>query len=838
MIKSSYLARELPPELGELAALAKDLRWTWSHESDALWRLIDPDIWERTENPYVVLQNLTETRLQELVADKLFRDHLSQLAVKRRKYLSQPGWFQENYGPDRMGGIAYFSMEFGLGEALPMYAGGLGILAGDYLKAASDLGLPVNAIGLLYQEGYFRQGLGDDGWQLEAYPYNDPAVLPVFPVEDPSGAWLTVEVQFPGRVVRCRAWQAHIGGVSLYLLDSNDPLNSPVDRGITAKLYGGGEEMRLAQEIVLGIGGWRLIAALGLSPEVCHLNEGHAAFATLERAHHIMQQDEVGFREAVWRTRPGNLFTTHTAVPAGFDVYPGQLLKRYGPTYAKQLGIPLQELASLGRLNPDDENEPFNMAFLAARTCGAINAVSRLHGNVSRDIFQGLFPRWPRAEVPVCHITNGVHVPTWDSPWADEVWTSALGKERWRGCPDPVTSPIENLRDEELWLFAAQERGDLVRYVRGRLASQCSQRGDDPETIAKASRVLEPHALTLGFARRFAAYKRPNLLLHDTERLIRLLNHPDRPVQVIVAGKAHPRDDVGKGFVQEWAQFVRRPEVRQRVVFLEDYDMALAQEMVQGVDVWINTPRRPWEACGTSGMKVLVNGGLNLSVLDGWWDEAYSPDVGWALGDHRDRGPEYDGILAEELYALLENEVVPLFYDRDAVGIPRAWVAKIRASLTRLAPRFNATRMVRDYVDELYLTASEDYHERNEYGAKLGTELTGWETSLRRHWHEVRWGQRSVRAEAHGLVVEVEVCLGRLTPDGIQVQLYADGVDGSEVVSIPMTQTQDPGADVHCFRYAATIGRERPPGDYTARIVPFHPRARVPIELNLIHWAS
>ena len=838
MLGFSYLQRELPEELKELGTLASDLRWTWSHESDALWRVVDPLAWEKTENPYEVMQNLTEDRLQELANDSEFLDHLQQLTVLRQDYLAQPGWFGEKYGSESISGIAYFSMEFGLGKGLPLYAGGLGIVAGDYLKAASDLGVPFTGVGLLYQEGYFRQVLDANGWQQEAYPYNDPSFLPVFPVRSATGGWLKIDVELPGRTVRCRIWRAQVGRVNLYLLDTNDPLNSPLDRGITGKLYGGGEELRLVQEIVLGIGGWRVVAALGLPIDICHLNEGHAAFVTLERASQLMQQHQIDFQEALWQSRPGNLFTTHTSVPAGFDSYFPDLVQRYGSVYADKIDVPLQELAELGRLDPNDQGAPFSMAVLAARTCGTINGVSRLHGEISRQIFQNLFPGWPLAEVPVCHVTNGVHVPSWDSPWADTVWTKACGKKRWHDCSESMTAAMEGLSDEELWRFDAFERQDLINYARDRLAYQCAQRGDDQEGLAMAAQVLDPQTLTLGFARRFASYKRPNLLLYDPERLIRILTHTERPVQILIAGKAHPRDDAGKHFIQQWAEFVRRPEVRHRAIFLEDYDMALAQELVQGVDLWINTPRRPWEACGTSGMKVLANGGLNLSTLDGWWDEAFDPEIGWALGDRTEHGPDQDATIAEQLYNLLENEIVPMFYRRDAAGIPREWVARMRKSLAYLAPQFSASRMVREYVEQLYLPAGRNYRQRNAHGGAAGQKLSAWENFLRLHWQEIRWLRRSIRQDENGEILEVDICLGELPPDEVQVQLYAEGAGETGSVCLPMRQVGNATHLVDSLRYACHIDKGSQADGFTARIVPYSPDIRLPIELNLICWET
>ena len=713
------------PLLEMIADLATDLRWTWSHAGDAVWKALDPQLWEQSENPFVILQNLSRERIEELNRNSQFKQRLEQLTVARNSYCDHCGWFGEVHADTHLKGIAYFSMEFGLGEALPLYAGGLGVLAGDYLKAASDLALPVTAIGLLYREGYLRQVLDASCWQQEIYPYNDSTSLPIHPVIGKDGGWLNVPIELPGRTLRLRVWEVQVGRVTLYLLDSNDPLNSATDRGITSKLYGGGEEMRLVQEIVLGIGGWRLIEALRLEIDICHLNEGHAAFVTLERARCFMEQQQVDFRQALWATRPGNLFTTHTPVAAGFDTFSPDLLAKYGLLFAESLGVAPAELTALGRYDAKNDSEPFNMAYLAARTCGKMNGVSRLHGKVSQRIFQRLYPDWPTQEVPVSYVTNGVHVPSWDSAWADEIWTNACGKDRWLGTEAALAKEIEALDDEALWTFRGQERADLVQHARQRLKRQLSQRGMATEAVELADQVLDPNLLTLGFARRFTAYKRPNLLLQDPERLIQLLTNPERPVQIIVAGKAHSADHEGKLFIQQWAQFAALPWVRNHVVFLEDYDITLAQELVQGVDVWLNTPRRPWEASGTSGMKILANGGLNLSELDGWWAEAYTPEVGWALGDGREHPePEWDAIEATQLYQLLETEIAPLFYDRDATGIPRAWVSRMRASMARLAPQFSTNRMTREYVEKMYLTAAADFHRRTARRGEVAKELT------------------------------------------------------------------------------------------------------------------
>ncbi len=612
-----------------LAELALDMQWSWSHATDEVWRQLDTALWEATYNPWVVLQTVSRDRIEKVLADPVFRKQVDGLVEAGRLAAEAPAWFQRNHSNAPLTSVAYFSMEFMLSEALPIYSGGLGNVAGDQLKAASDLGVPVVGVGLLYQQGYFRQAIDKYGQQQALYPYNDPGQLPITPLRQPNGEWLRLEIPLPGYPVWLRAWKVNVGKVKLYLLDSNDAANYPVNRGITSQLYGGGPELRLIQELVLGIGGWRLLRALGIQPEVCHLNEGHAAFAVLERAWDFMQATGQPFDVALAATRAGNLFTTHTAVTAGFDRFAPALLEQYLGGYAEtKLRIAFHDLLALGRQNPDDSSEPFNMAYLAIRGSGQANGVSRLHGKVSRNLFLPLFPRWPEDGVPIGHVTNGVHMPTWDSAAADDLWTEAGGKGRWLGSAENLEQDLRRVSDARLWEFRTAASKSLVTYARERLSRQLEASGASDEVFNAAKHLFNPNALTLGFARRFATYKRPNLLLHDPPRLLRLLTNPQRPVQLIIAGKAHPADQAGQALIQEWVHFIRQPEIRPHAIFLSDYDMLLTDDLVQGVDVWINTPRRPWEACGTSGMKVLVNGGINLSELDGWWPKPTPPRLG------------------------------------------------------------------------------------------------------------------------------------------------------------------------------------------------------------------
>ncbi len=821
-----------------LAELALDMRWSWNHAADELWRQLDLDLWELTHNPWVVLQTVSRDRLEHRLADPGFRQRVNDLVAARRQASETPGWFQRHHGQSRLTCIAYFSMEFMLSEALPIYSGGLGNVAGDQLKAASDLGVPVVGVGLLYQQGYFRQVIDKDGAQQALFPYNDPGQLPITPVREANGEWFRLEIRLPGYSVWLRAWQAEVGRVKLYLLDTNDAANFPAHRGITSELYGGGPEVRLKQELTLGIGGWRLLRGLGIRPQICHLNEGHAAFAVLERARSFMEETGQPFDVALAVTRAGNLFTTHTAVAAGFDRFAPALIEQYLGRYVQRLGITLHDLLALGRLNPDDPAEPFNLAYLAIRGSGAVNGVSRLHGQISRHLFEPVFPRWPAAEVPVGHVTNGVHMPTWDSAAADAFWTETCGQDRWLRRTETMECDIRRASDARLWQLRAEGRQALIDYARGRLARELAAVGAAPEAIEQAKHLFDPNSLTLGFARRFATYKRPNLLLHDPDRLLRLLTNPQRPVQLIIAGKAHPADRAGQAMIREWLQFIRQPAARPHAVFISDYDMLLTERLVQGVDVWLNTPRRPWEACGTSGMKVLANGALNLSELDGWWAEAYTPEVGWALGDGRehDDDPAWDAAEAEALYDLLEREVAPEFYRRDANGIPLAWVARMRESMARLTPRFSANRAVREYTERYYLPASAAYEQRAAGKGALGAQIIQWRRHLEQKWTSLYFGEVKIETDGEQHRFEVPVYLDELDPDAVRVELYAEGTPGDGPVRQEMARVRQLVGAVNGYVYGAAVPATRPATDYTPRVVPHFPGVAVPLEAAPILW--
>jgi starch phosphorylase len=839
MGKPVYTNIHVEQALDPITELALDLRWTWNHSSDELWRELEPELWQATQNPWLVLQTVSRDRLERLLSRPALRAKVEALLETKHKMEGSDAWFQKTHPSSQLHAVAYFSMEYMLGEALPIYSGGLGNVAGDQLKAASDLGIPVIAVGLLFQQGYFRQEIDSTGAQVALYPFNDPGQLPIRPLRNEAGDWLRLKISMPGHPLWIRAWEAKVGRRRLYLLDTNDPANLPAHRCITAELYGGGPELRLRQEVVLGIGGWHLLRTLGIKPEVCHLNEGHTSFAVLERARYFMEDHQQPFDLAFTVTRAGNLFTTHTPIDAGFDRFSRDAMEKYFESYANEkLRISLQDLLALGRKNPGDNSEPFNMAYLAIRGSGAVNGVSRLHGAVSRRLFQGLFPRWPEAEVPIGHVTNGVHVPTWDSAEADSLWEKACGEERWRGSLEYVEEQIRCLSDTELWRLRSTARRSLVEFVRQRLTLQLASQGAPRPQIDEAAHIFDDNILTLGFARRFAPYKRPNMLLHDPERFLRILTNSNRPTQLVIAGKAHPQDGTGQAMIKEWNEFLRRPDIRGHAVFLSDYDMLMTQKLVEGVDVWINTPRRPCEASGTSGMKVLANGGLNLSELDGWWAEGYSSDVGWAIGDGKDRGEDFgwDAAEANVLYALLEQQVIPTFYDRDQQGIPVHWAAKIRESMARLTPAFSANRAIRQYTEKHYISLASAYCARAADVGDMGANLMAWARAISSHWQDLHFGSVTVAARDGQYFFNVQIHLGRVKAGDVRIEIYADPLNSEQPFREPMAFVHAVLNAPGTYQYVGVAPSTRPMNHYTPRAIPYHEGALIPLEIPLITW--
>lgn len=847
-IHTYYVIPSIPERLMGLQDLAFNLRWTWDHETIALFRRLDRDLWETTgHNPVLMLGTIDQRRLREAEQDESFLAHLDRVHLYLELYMTEPAWFQRAYPEFKNMRIGYFSAEFGLTECLPIYGGGLGILAGDHLKSASELGLPLVGMGLLYQKGYFRQYLNVDGWQQERYPMNDFYNMPVLPAHREDGTPVAVEVDLPGRKVKAQVWRVQVGRISLFLLDTNLPENRPEDQDITDQLYGGDRDMRIRQEIVLGIGGMRALEALGIRPDVCHMNEGHAAFLGVERARMLLREHGLTYREARQASSAGNVFTTHTAVPAGFDLFDPGMIRHYFSDYAADMGVPFEVFVGLGRGNPNDSNELFNMAALALKHASYCNGVSKLHGRVARRMAHPTWAAFPESEVPVTSITNGVHIRSWISWEMVQLLDRYLGP-RWMEDPTDLSAwdRVAQIPDEELWRTHERRRERLIHFVRRCLTHQLEQRGSSEHERKMAQEALDPEALTIGFARRFATYKRATLLLRDAERLQRILSDRERPVQILMAGKAHPHDNGGKELIRQVVHFARDEQVRRRFVFLEDYDVATARYLVQGVDVWLNTPRRPLEASGTSGMKILANGGLNVSILDGWWDEGYDPSVGWAIGN----GEEYedheyqDRVEGAALYDLLEREVIPLFYGRGTDGLPRGWIAKMKASMRKLCPVFNTNRMVHDYVERCYLPAARRYHRLTEDGMEGARSLVAYKTRIREHWGEVRVEEVNGDAQESVSVgmpirVEARVRLGSLDPRDVAVEIYHGPLDADrhfqDGMAVPMgwEKKDDDG----CYLYRGEIPCEATGlRGYTIRVVPRHEDAVIPLELPLVVW--
>jgi len=850
-IQTFMAVPSLPAPLERLRDLARNLRWAWHHDTIELFRRLDSVLWETTgHNPVLMLGTIDQAKLEAAASDEGFLAQLERAARDLDDYMAaESTWFRRTYGVSPTLLVAYFSAEFGITECLSIFAGGLGVLAGDHLKSASDLGVPLVGMGLLYQQGYFRQYLNEAGWQQEVYENNDFHNLPLTLKRRPDGSVLTVEVALPGRKVVAQVWLAQVGRVPLFLLDTNIPVNQPEDRDITDQLYGGDQEMRIKQEILLGIGGYRALEALGLDPAVYHMNEGHSAFLGLERTRRLMEKQGVSFAEAWEAASAGLVFTTHTAVPAGHDYFPPGLMDRYFGEYMRVLGLSRRDFLALGRQNPDNDHEDFCMTVLALRLAAHSNGVSRLHGEVSRKMWQGLWPGLPEAEIPIGHVTNGVQFQSWLSREMKELYDRYLGP-RWREekADQTVWQGADHISAEELWRTHERRRERLVAFARRRLRGQLERRGASQAALQAADEVLDPEALTIGFARRFATYKRATLLLRDPERLARILNQPGRPVQVIYAGKAHPRDDPGKGLIKQIVELSRREEFRRRLVFLEDYDMAVARCLVQGVDVWLNTPLRLQEASGTSGMKATANGVLNLSILDGWWDEAYQPEVGWVIGRRETYidGNYRDQVEAEALYDLLEQGVVPAFYDRGSDGLPRRWITRMRASIQTLCRFYTTHRMVGEYTERYYVHAAGHYAQLTADRLVRAKQIAAWKVRLQKNWPRVRvvavLGDPLKDVQVGDeFCIQAEVCLGALTPDEVAVELYLGHVDSTgEIVdasSTPMQPAAPKGEGVYLYQAAAATRRGSGLYGYTLRVLPRHPDLTTSFLPGFIVWA-
>ncbi|NCC25549.1 MAG: glycosyltransferase family 1 protein [Deltaproteobacteria bacterium] len=842
----------LPENLRPLWDLAYNMWYTWKHDVADLFAQIDRHLWYRSEcNPVRFLNMLPQPVLEDLAKDEFFLARLEESKSSLDHYLGRTTSAVAFERPDAKPVVAYFSLEYGIGLSLPIYSGGLGILAGDHLKSASDLNIPLVGIGLCYQKGYFRQYLTQDGWQQERYPVNDFTLMPMTIVRDRDGRQLEISLQLQDRELKARLWEVKVGRIVLYLLDTNIASNPPDFREITAELYGGDLEMRIRQEFLLGIGGLKALHAMGLDPKVIHMNEGHSAFAGLERIRTFMADHSMSFEAALELNASSSVFTTHTPVPAGNDRFPADLMFRYFDRYARDLGLAFKVFLALGRENPWDDNETFCMTVLALKLSRFSNGVSKLHGKVSRKMWQRVWPQYPQEDVPIGAITNGIHIPTWVAPANAALFDRYLGIN-WREDPDceKAWAKSQIIPDTELWRTRERLRERLVDYVRIRLKVQIMARGGRRKDIMAAEEVLDPRALTIGFARRFATYKRAYLLLKDKDRFLRILSDIERPVQFILAGKAHPQDNEGKKIIQQLIQFAMESKARRKIVFLEDYDMEVARYLVQGCDIWLNTPRRPLEACGTSGMKAMANGVLNFSTLDGWWDEAYKPDnsLGWAIG----RGEEYedleyqDFVESQTLYNILEKDIIPLFYDRGQTGLPRAWIAKMKNEFQFLNPVFNAHRMVEEYTKTAYIPAMNNFVRLSADEMKPAKELAAWRMDLMTKWGQIKVRNVQARSDEEIFVdepipVQAEIMLDGLRPDDIQAEIYAGPLDHEGAflsrTTMPMQATDTVTPD----GWRIYAGKLRPDNSgrygFTVRVLPHHPLLLDPHSLGLIHWA-
>ncbi|MDI1446942.1 alpha-glucan family phosphorylase [Polyangium sp. 6x1] len=845
----------IPAELAPLVTIAQNLWWTWTPAARALYGRVDAELYERVaHNPILLLKLASQRRLDELARDDGYLRALSSVERSLRDDLDRPTWFERKYGKDAAarGSVAYFSMEFGVHECLPVYSGGLGVLAGDHLKSASDLGLPLVGVGIAFSQGYFRQSLDIEGWQNERYPPNDWHDLPVSPVLDDQGRRVITTVELPARTgagrreVRLQAWLAQVGRVPLYLLDADMPENPPEDRALTNTLYGGDRAHRLCQEVLLGVGGVRLLSALGKDPRVCHMNEGHSAFLAFERVRQLMARTGVPFAAAAEAAAAGHVFTTHTPVPAGNDAFAHDLALPYLQILGEGLGLGAEEVMRLGRVEPDRAGCEFSMPVLAIRMADRYNGVSVLHGREARAMWSVLWPGLPTSEVPIGSVTNGVHVPTWLDGELASLYASYLGSDFLERVAEPsVWAKIHEIPDEVLWAAHGRRKERLVKQIRARLSALAAQKGraEDP---ARIERLLDPKALTIGFARRFATYKRGTLLLRDAARLARILSEPHRPVQLVFSGKAHPQDWGGKELIRDIVRAGMAEPFRGRIVFVEDYDMGVARALVAGVDVWLNTPRRPLEASGTSGMKAGLNGVLNASILDGWWPEGYAGDNGFSIG----RGEEYadtgygDHLEAQALYRLLEEDIVPLYYERDAAGLPRAWMARMKRSIATIGPAFNTTRMVREYAERYYEPALARHRRMTDDGLLAARAVCEWKARVRAAWGSVHVDSvaqlgPSRLPSGEPLRVAAEIDLGPLAPGDVVVELYygrpgpIGSLRGAEAAS--MRHVAELGGGRHRFEGEIPTDESGEHG-FGVRVIPAHESLPDRFAARLVRW--
>lgn len=850
-VKQFLVLPKLPERINALQELAQNVWYSWNWDLVKLFIRLDSEMWEKCyQNPVEMLSKLPQKTLQKAADDDGFVASLDRVYQKYQDYLSRKRWFESKYPENKNKTISYFSLEYGLDTGLPVYSGGLGVLSGDTLKSASDIGLPMVATGLLYRYGYFRQFLSSDGWQQERYEENDWFHMPVQLVKNENGEPFRVTVSLGDTPVHLQIWKVKVGLIPLYFLDANIPENSIKSREITSVLYGGDKDMRIRQEIILGIGGVRALRAMGIEPSIYHMNEGHAWFLTLERMRHLMQDTGLSFNEArqyVWST---TVFTTHTPVPAGNERFDTVLLHRYLSNLVSELGISWKTFLSLGRMFPDDESESFGMTVAALKTSAFANGVSELHGHVSREMWHNIWPDLPREEIPIKHVTNGVHPSSWISHDLNELYESYFGPKYCEKPGDPKHwEKVDKIPNTELWRIHNKRRERLVFFARKRLNKQLSRRGASQLVIKAADQLLDPRALTIAFARRFSTYKRGNLIFSDPERLANLINDTERPLQIILAGKAHPLDNPGKEIIKEIIKLIGEERFRSRVIFLEDYDINVARYMVQGADIWLNNPRRPQEASGTSGMKAAFNGVLHFSILDGWWDEGYSDEVGFKIGN----GEEYDNVdiqdklETEMLYNTLEREIIPLFYDRDESGVPTQWLTKMKASIKMSGQKFSAQHMLMNYTDKFYIPAITHSAKLKENDYAVTREVTSWLERMTNSWDNIAIENLDILEMDNTVYVgqkfpiTITVYLGEIQPDDVRVEMISGHLDSQENIqdnlstSATLVGNDDNRNGVYTFTSEVTCTESGRFG-IAARVIPKNDNMPHPFKPKLISW--
>lgn len=843
-IKTFKVIPDVPEKLTHLYDIAYNIKLYWTPDAIKLFIRMDSKLWDAARhNPVKMLGEISQERLDQLAADEGYVLEVSRVHQQLLAYLD----IKSRQSLPETPSIGYFSLEYGLTEALPIYSGGLGVLAGDHIKSSSDLGINLTGIGLLYQLGYFRQYLNKDGWQQDFYDTNDFYNMPITEATDEKGNPVEIHVQLPGRTVYFKVWRLSAGRVTIFLMDSNIDKNNEPHRKLTSQLYGGDREMRLQQEIILGIGGVRLLDKLDIHVDVIHMNEGHSSFAIFERARFFMNNNSLTFEEALEITRKTALFTTHTPVPAGNDEFHPDLIKRYFNEYCKQLGISIEQFLAFGREHPEDHSSNFSMPVLAIRQASYVNGVSKLHGQVAQSMWKHLWRDVPEQHIPIGHVTNGVHLATWLSFEMMELFRRYLG-DNWQQKQDQAErwQRTENIPDPELWRVHCVRRRRLIYFIRERLKKQLMDKGASPQAIQESQEALDPETLTIGFARRFATYKRGDLIFRDFERLMKLVDDPRYPIQLIFAGKAHPQDHAGKEIIKKIIHSLNAKHLWNRIVFIEDYDMNVARYMVQGVDVWLNNPLRPHEASGTSGMKAAANGALNLSVLDGWWDEAYDRTNGWAIGSgevYDDRAYQ-DDIESKTIYSSIENDLIPMFYDQGTDGLPREWIRMMKNAFLSVASFFNTHRMIKEYGEKFYLPAGRNYETLSKDDFKQTKELVKWKNRINGEFKsitigQIRFDQSKIYKINDRIPVEVEVNTGNLKPDDIDVDIYYGKITGNHELSATGIErlTGVKALEGNKFLFSGTLLCQKS-GKFglKIRITPSHPLIINPYEMNLVLW--